>query len=495
MPKRELLEGVITMNVRAFAVTVLAGTSAVFSLSGVANADGIPKWAETGRCMDSDKFVCAIGISDEMSSQEDARSAAWTNALIAMARRHLPFLQSVRESSEETLRSATFKRAAQLNTEEVDWSQIEEDTDSSSPYLKPTKGSRWVAYVLLRWSRTAVDAEVKRLKDLSSRERAARVISQVPIGDTSAGVGQLHVNTVPAGATIVVAGYTVGTSNAVINGVGKGVHQIIVKLPGYETVLDSVSVRPGQTITRNFKLTKLTKQIEIRSSPEEAVVFLNNRVADFKTGGLATFDYGIHSLRVEKPGYFPESRVINVDEQLESIEFKLQPMPGFITVLSDVKNATVEIDGRPAGTTDVINLWIKGGDHTVRVFKPGYEDFETNVYVTGTGSKAVIAKLTYLGGNSASASSKKRQTITTKSTLATLGTALAVGVMMTLNQKQSNVNRSSCDSLVAATSKSKCHDNADAMDKTIKAGNEQRTKDAAILGLGAVLCFGISFKL
>ncbi len=485
------------MNARSFARKLLISASAVISLTSVSRAEALPKWVESGRCIDSATFVCAIGISDPKASQEDARSAAWTNALIMMARRHLPFLQSVRESSEETLVSASFKRAAQLDAQEVDWSKIEEDTSSSSPYLKPTTGGKWEAYVLLRWNRKALEEEIKRLKDLLSRERSPRLITQLPIGDTSEGVGQLTVNTVPAGATVVLSGYTVGTSNAVINGVGKGAHEIIVKRPGYETILDVVSVIPGQKVTRNFKLKKLTKQIEIHSTPAEAVVFVNNQVADFKTGGPATFDHGIHSIRVEKPGFFTESRIVNVDEQLELIEFKLRPMPGFITVLSDVKNANVEIDGRPVGTTDLINVSVQGGDHRVRVFKPGYEDFETNVYVTGVRSKAVVAKLSYVGGDNSNqpGSTKTHTSSIAKTTLVTLATALAVGVVMSLDGRQSSVDRSRCDSFVGAASKAKCHENADAMDRKTRSSNEQRENDALLFGLSSILCFGISLKL
>jgi hypothetical protein len=485
------------MNARSFALRLLASVSAAVSLTGVSRAEALPKWVETGRCPDSDAFVCAIGISDPKASQEDARSAAWTNALIMMARRHLPFLQSVRESSEETLVSASFKRAAQLDTQEVDWSKIEEDTSNQSPYLRKINNGKWQAYVLLRWSRAAIKGEIKRLKDLASSERSTRIATQFPIGDTSAGVGQLRVNTVPAGATIVLSGYTIGTSNAIINGVGKGTHEIIIKLPGYETIVSSVAVNPGQKLTRDFTLKKLSKTIVIKSTPADAVVFLNNQVAGFKTGEEATLDHGVQSLRVEKLGFFPESRVVNVDEQLESIEFELRPKPGFITVLADVKRASVEIDGRLVGTTDLLNLMVQGGKHKVRVFKDGYEDFKTNIYVTGASSKAVVANLRYLAGSDASSTltPKSRSSELMKSTLATLGTALAIGVAMNLNEKTSKVDRSSCDAFIAASSKARCNENADTMDKKILDANKQRETQAIVFGLSSILCFGFSIKM
>ena len=82
------------------------------------------------------------------------------------------------------------------------------------------------------------------------------------------------------------------------------------------------------------------------------------------------------------------------DRELGEREVKaLRGFVGTVVITSAEAKATVVIDGRERGTTPAPPVRVAVGTHVVRVFKEGFEPFETRVEVAGSQSVAVLARL------------------------------------------------------------------------------------------------------
>ncbi|MDB4995069.1 MAG: hypothetical protein JWM74_2501, partial [Myxococcaceae bacterium] len=92
----------------------------------------------------------------------------------------------------------------------------------------------------------------------------------------------------------------------------------------------------------------------------------------------------------EFPNLPPEDRTL-AEQEVQA----LRALVGTIVVRGS-EGATVAVDDRARGTTPTSRIRVAAGSHTVRVFKEGFEPFETRVNVTGGSEQAVEARLTAL---------------------------------------------------------------------------------------------------
>jgi PEGA domain len=459
--------------------------------------EAAPLWASFGKCQESSTTICAVGTSISAVSQDEARTAAWNSALIQLARQQLPFLQSVRESGTESLAETKYSRSSSVDSQDISWAALEEDSKAGSPFMEQEKSGRWAVSVLLRWGKLEAAAESIRLKSAMKASRSVSVVAHIPVGDPSVGVGQLSITTDPAGATVVVGGFTVGTSNAEVNGVGAGTHRIVLNRTGYFPLEDVFTMLPGQKLKKHYQLKKRTKSIHIISSPDSGIVFLNNRASKVRSGEMVTLDYGVVSLRVERAGYFPESKVVNIDEQTETVEFTLLPMPGFVTVFSDVKGADVTIDGRLVGKADLINYLLPGGEHSVQVNKAGYASYQKTIFVNSLSGETVLARPIYIGLVAASQSSNqssKEDRSKRKYGLWTLAGVFAAGALIVSQQQPATADSGECEKFQDPTSKSKCQQQAVAINDDARAKKTENTQVGGLLAVAAMVSFGFSLR-
>jgi hypothetical protein len=92
----------------------------------------------------------------------------------------------------------------------------------------------------------------------------------------------------------------------------------------------------------------------------------------------------------EFPNLPPEDRAL-AEQEVQA----LRGLVGTIVVRGS-EGATVAVDDRARGTTPTPRIRVAAGSHTVRVYKEGFEPFETRVNVTGGSEQAVDARLTAL---------------------------------------------------------------------------------------------------
>uniref|UniRef100_UPI00260E0973 PEGA domain-containing protein n=1 Tax=uncultured Methanofollis sp. TaxID=262500 RepID=UPI00260E0973 len=189
--------------------------------------------------------------------------------------------------------------------------------------------------------------------------------------------GILNVSSVPEGARIVLDGVDRGQTNAVLDNIPTGPHNVTVTLKDYVTQInDTVTVEAGKTTEVTFKLERECGILNVSSVPEGARIVLDGGETEWSTNAtLEGIPTGDHKVTVELAGYVtPENQTVNVyaDETTEVV-FELERECGFLNVSSVPAGARIVLDGVDTGkVTDAILEDILPGEHNVTVTLDGY---------------------------------------------------------------------------------------------------------------------------
>lgn len=89
-------------------------------------------------------------------------------------------------------------------------------------------------------------------------------------------------------------------------------------------------------------------QLDIRSNPSDASVYLDGRLRGNTPAELDGLEPGRYQLRVEKDGYYPVRRWIEISEGATLLlEIDLEQITGFLDVSSSPRDASIRVDGVP----------------------------------------------------------------------------------------------------------------------------------------------------
>lgn len=145
--------------------------------------------------------------------------------------------------------------------------------------------------------------------------------------------------------------------------------ELLSAVPRLDEMIESVRSRVGR--------------LRLVTQPIDARVYLDNvEVADRRHGGLV-LDAGEHQLRVEAADHVSHEQRFTLgrnDERTITIELTPVPRMARVHVESSVVGASVEVDGRDAGTVP-LDLELTPGSHGLRVHHPDYRDARSTVVV------------------------------------------------------------------------------------------------------------------
>ncbi|MDY0059925.1 MAG: PEGA domain-containing protein [Myxococcota bacterium] len=117
-----------------------------------------------------------------------------------------------------------------------------------------------------------------------------------------------------------------------------------------------------------------TGDLEIACLPEAAAFELRGPEGTvqgrcpWKQEGLVV---GSYQVRVEAPGYMPESRaILLVAGQLTSEQVRLSPLPGRLLITATQPGGQVTVGGVAVGTTPQVEVELPAGEHEVQVIYP-----------------------------------------------------------------------------------------------------------------------------
>jgi outer membrane receptor protein involved in Fe transport len=214
-------------------------------------------------------------------------------------------------------------------------------------------------------------------------------------------VALVRVNTSPDGAEVYIDRQDLGSRGRSPQtlALSPGRHKVMVKKEGYRPAEASIYMSRGRAVTQNFELTLITGTVELSGTPENAEV----RTAQdgpvlAQVPGKLLLPPGQHVLHVRAPGYAPAQLVVEVpaDGTLKvPVALGTQSRPtGRLVVTANRENATVRVDGKPAGFTPTV-VTLTEGDHILEVESPEVRTVKEKVKVVADQETRFHAVLRY----------------------------------------------------------------------------------------------------
>jgi len=195
-------------------------------------------------------------------------------------------------------------------------------------------------------------------------------------------VGGLEVNSVPGGASVVIADKPRGKTPFADDKLKPGSYNVSIRLEGYEDFSTTVAVKPGKSTPLTATLAPLG-ELSITSNPDGASVFLDGNPAGTTPYENQKIRAGEHRVLLRKKGHedFSTSVMVN-PRQVSKVEAELAALIGKLSVL--VKPfGSIYLDGalKKKDTAVQYNAELPAGTHQLRVVHPKFGAWERTVEI------------------------------------------------------------------------------------------------------------------
>ena len=189
--------------------------------------------------------------------------------------------------------------------------------------------------------------------------------------------GAVLIQSEPEGALVILTGLDVGRTPVKVSQLAAGRHELILTLPGYIEIFDSVTVIPETLQECNFELQRQTGRLTIiTSQPDLSLRIDTLELAVEGTGEVILEDFpaGAHRIEARKQGYETWRRTVEISfEQDSTLKIELEPYPGSLLVNSEPGGANIYIDGVFTGKVTPWRLArLESGLHVIRSSITGY---------------------------------------------------------------------------------------------------------------------------
>jgi hypothetical protein len=282
-------------------------------------------------------------------------------------------------------------------------------------------------------SSNSQDAAAAQAELDQAKARLAELEAQLAaLGGRDAFKSLLSVQTTPEDATVSLktsAGVVVanGPGASFSSSLDEGDYIVEVAHPKYKTISTPLHVVPGKVYVIIVEMSQgqFLGFLRVTSSVPGASVYVDKR--DEGALGKTPFENamrtGKHHMWIEKPGYKPVERDIDVriGEELvipvpiERVDF------GRLQVVASRPDAKVHVDGKALGTVP-LEVDLPHGKHAVRVSAEGMKDWKTEVTLERGQATPVRVKLR-------PAVSRAGGWVTAGAAAAVLGGSIAVGLI------------------------------------------------------------------
>lgn len=184
--------------------------------------------------------------------------------------------------------------------------------------------------------------------------------------------------------------------------VESGTYTIEASHPDFKTVTTDIFVSSGQVY---FVVVEMSQGaflgfLRVVSDTPSAAVFIDDRALGQagQTPFSSVLPAGKHTIWVEKTGYIPVEKSVDIDIS-EEVELNLtleRPSFGAVLVKTNADNATVFIDSKPSGSVHINKPFRKQlpvGKHQVMVTRDGLKDYVATVEVKGGQETKLLVRL------------------------------------------------------------------------------------------------------
>ncbi len=181
----------------------------------------------------------------------------------------------------------------------------------------------------------------------------------------------LAIETVPAGATLSVAGHKLGTTPIELE-LDPGRYNFTVSLEGFKDWTFSVSAEAGDDIQLPaHTLERPDGTLELTSNPAGANITIDGKMVG-KTPAQLSLRPGTHTIRVAREGFSEASLTTSIRSgQTNSAEINLEPILGTLTIQSQPSGAAVSSGGRDLGNTP-LTIDLPATEHEFTLRRPGF---------------------------------------------------------------------------------------------------------------------------
>lgn len=195
--------------------------------------------------------------------------------------------------------------------------------------------------------------------------------------------GLLLLNSEPAGAQIVIDGYSKGETPLLITTLDvKKEHAIVLKKTGYLDNKIEVRFNGRRPLVRNVKLVLNSGVANITSDPQGAEVVLNGILRGTTPVVVSEIPNGRMTIVLKKDGYETLSREIAINAgDAPSLYYKLNPLPGKLNLTSVPTGARFYINGEPRGDGPIYLKDLTPGTYTVKAEKDGFDSLTREIVV------------------------------------------------------------------------------------------------------------------
>ncbi|WP_456444850.1 PEGA domain-containing protein [Oceanithermus sp.] len=208
--------------------------------------------------------------------------------------------------------------------------------------------------------------------------------------------GTLAIESSPGGAKVFIDGAYRGRTPLVLE-LRPGMHDVELRLEGYEPYRARVQVRAGQTTRLSPRLVRTvrTGTLFVDSSPQGAQVYVDGDPVG-RTPVQLALDEGTHDVELRLEGYEPYRVRVQVRAgQTTRLSPRLVAVvrTGTLEVTSTPDGAEVYVDGVYRGRTRLL-MELEAGMHDVEVRMDGYTSYRARVRVDPGATTRVFARLT-----------------------------------------------------------------------------------------------------
>ncbi|GAX61547.1 hypothetical protein SCALIN_C24_0046 [Candidatus Scalindua japonica] len=206
--------------------------------------------------------------------------------------------------------------------------------------------------------------------------------------------GSIRIKSEPSTAKIYLDGKANGYSPDSIRNVSPGIHEVEIRLDGYDVWSKKVHVDAYEGIVLNVLLQKRAGSIRIKSEPSTAKIYLDGNNISYTPDIIRDVTPGIHEIEIKTGGYNTWSKKVTVEAGEENdLTAVLQKRTGAVSLKSEPAMAKIFLDGNAIGLTPDIIRDIPPGSHKVEITLDGYDTWRKEVTVEAGRENALTAVL------------------------------------------------------------------------------------------------------
>lgn len=168
-------------------------------------------------------------------------------------------------------------------------------------------------------------------------------------------------------------------NNSFLFDLAPGFYKVEVLKEKFDPLIKEIEIFPDTTQLIQFNLTQNIFDLKINVSPDEAVLFINDKLVGAGSN-VKELEKGRQSVKIEKTGYIAHNQIIDVLKDT-TLNIKLEQIKGSVEINTVPNEATVKIDGVDSGNSP-LKFDLGFGKHEIEISKNDYLSKKVALEVT-----------------------------------------------------------------------------------------------------------------